>query len=303
MSRTAVLTHFLVCLLISCALAAPVHARQSVLFDQGHGQLFTIEKTGDLDISHLAVLFRDAGFAVTSAAGPLGADLLAGVDALVLSGAFKPYTPEEIEAIAAFVARGGALCIMLHIGPPVSELLNRLGVDHSNGVIREQRDMIDHDPRNFRVTRLANHPLFRGLRQFSLYGAWALHENHPGVQALAVSSPSAWIDLNRNERLDPSDPQQSFAVTVAGTSGRGRFVVFGDDAIFQNKFLVGDNLVLGLNLVKWLSRNSVPAPSREERTPARNIHGGPAVEAAEYRSLLPRQVGDVDTLQKTLKVS
>jgi len=42
-------------------------------------------------------------------------------------------------------------------------------------------------------------------------------------------------------------------VAVAGRSGKGRFVVFGDDAIFQNKFLTGDNLVLGRNLASWLA--------------------------------------------------
>ena len=47
---------------------------------------------------------------------------------------------------------------------------------------------------------------------------------------------------------------QSFAVVLAGHRGRGWFAVFGDDAIFQNQFLVGGNLALATNLVTWLRR-------------------------------------------------
>ena len=50
------------------------------------------------------------------------------------------------------------------------------------------------------------------------------------------------------------DAVQSFAVAIAGQSGNGRFVVFGDDAIFQNQFFKGNNQVLGRNLARWLGQ-------------------------------------------------
>jgi hypothetical protein len=34
--------------------------------------------------------------------------------------------------------------------------------------------------------------------------------------------------------------------------GKGRYIIFGDDALFQNRFLVGENLFLAGNLVAWL---------------------------------------------------
>jgi len=264
MARIAPLPFLLVSLILLFAPAATVLAKPMVLFDQGHGQLFLIERDGDFDLSRLAGVFRESGHNVTAAATPLTADLLAGIDALVLSGPFAPYTPQEIETIASFVGRGGALCIMLHIAPPFAPLLQRFGVEHSNGVIREQEGIIDNDPVNFQATRLADHRLFQGVRQFNLYGVWALHETRPDVQVIARTSPSAWIDLNRNGRLDLADAQQSFAVAVAGRSGSGRFVVFGDDAIFQNKFLIGDNLILGRNLAAWLAAD-VPLPAAPSR--------------------------------------
>lgn len=257
MNRIAILPALIVSL-ITLVLATCADARPTVLFDQGHGQRFAIERDGDLELSHIATLFRESGYDVASTDSPLTGSLLGSTDALVISGTFKPYAPEEIEAIAAFVDRGGALCIMLHIAPPLSPLLERLGVDHSNGVIHEQENIIDSNPINFQVTLMANHPLFQGIRHFSVYGIWALRSLTPAVQAIAVTSPAAWIDMNRNGRFDPSDPRQSFAVVVVGHSGNGRYVIFGDDAIFQNKFLTGDNATLGRNLAAWLAARHSP---------------------------------------------
>jgi hypothetical protein len=45
-------------------------------------------------------------------------------------------------------------------------------------------------------------------------------------------------------------------VVIAGSLGRGEFAVFGDDAIFQNRFLKDENLLLGKNLVKWMLEKS-----------------------------------------------
>jgi len=257
MPRFATFSALFISLSLFITAVEPVNAKTTVLFDQGHGQRLVIEGNRDLDLSRLAGLFRESGLKVAAAETPLTAELLAGINALVLSGTFQPYTSKEIEVITSFVERGGALCIMLHIAPPLAPLLRSLGVEHSNGAIREQDNIIDGNPLNFRVTRLMNHPLFQGLKQFALYGVWALLDNSPGVRAIARTSPSSWIDLNGNGQFDPKDARQSFAVVVEGQLGRGRFVVFGDDALFQNKFLDGDNLILGRNLAAWLAAGIV----------------------------------------------
>jgi len=46
---------------------------------------------------------------------------------------------------------------------------------------------------------------------------------------------------------------QAFGVVVAGQAGAGRFVVFSDDAIFQNRFLGDNNRILAANLGRWLT--------------------------------------------------
>jgi uncharacterized protein DUF4350 len=230
----------------------PVHATQTVVFDEGHGERFVVGKKGDLDLSSLGELFRKQEVEVKTVAVPLTDEQLAGADALVISGPFAPLSAAEVESIDRFLERGGRLVVMLHIGAPLADLLHGLGVDFSNSVIRERHNVIADDPLNFRVTGLEQHPLLAGLTQFSLYGGWALMGFAENVRALASTSVDAWVDLNGDRKLSPDDAVQSFGVVVAGTRGRGEFVVFGDDAIFQNKFLDADNAHLAKNLAAWL---------------------------------------------------
>lgn len=233
--------------------AAPVAAGEPVvLFDQGHGQRFLVERSDPLGLATLAGLFTERGNSVRSNATPLNDAALAEIDILVISGAFAPLTAAELDAVDRFLARGGRLAVMLHIGPTLAGLLERLGVVHSNGVIRDAEHTVDGNPLNFRATRFAQHPLVDGLKWFNLYGAWALSAERPPALEIAGSSPHSWVDLNGDKQLGQGDAVQSFGVLVAGEKGPGRFAVFGDDALFQNQFLLGENLTLARNLVRWL---------------------------------------------------
>ncbi len=228
----------------------PAWAR-TVLFDQGHGQRFVADQEGELDLSGLAGVFRAGGFSVRTSGGPVTEAGLAGVDVLVVSGPFAPYTPDERQAVAGFLGRGGRLVVLLHIPHPVLGLLDDLGVGVWNGVVNERDGLLGGRPTDFRVSDLSDHPVNRGLGGFALYGGWAL-EPRDGVEVLARTSPFAWVDKDRNRQYSAGERNGSFAVAVAGQLGRGRFVVFGDDAIFQNRFLAGDNRRLAENLVAWV---------------------------------------------------
>ncbi|PLY03935.1 MAG: DUF4350 domain-containing protein [Desulfuromonas sp.] len=232
-----------------------------ILFDQGHGQVFTIEGDGELQLGQFAEHMRATGSQVISTQEPLSSEALTGVDALVISGAFRPLSAAELKAIEIFLAEGGRLAIMLHIAPPVAPLLNHLGVVTANGVVREGREdlVIDGDALNFRVVDLQNHPLNQGLTSFSLYGSWPLLAEGKTVSSLALTSATSWVDLNRDNQLSPRDAQQEFSVLVAGTRGKGEYAVFADDALFQNRFLKGDNVRLAENLGRWLAAAKRPA--------------------------------------------
>ena len=71
-------------------------------------------------------------------------------------------------------------------------------------------------------------------------------------EIIAATSDDAWLDLDRDrQRSQKTEPAQRFAVAVSAHEGEGKYVVFGDDAIFQNRFLQGENHKLARNLARW----------------------------------------------------
>jgi hypothetical protein len=223
-----------------------------VMFDQGHGQKFLIEKEGDLQLSKLSALFKEAGYTVKTSAGLITDEAIKGMSVLVISGAFAPFNAAEIEAIIRFLDAGGKLCIMLHIPQPAAGLLSRLQVYASNGVILENDNLIENKPKNFLITKMDQHAITKGIQKFAVHGGWALISDSKQGKIIARTGPRAWIDLNRDGKFNNTDARQSFGVAITGTFGKGQYVVFGDDAIFQNIFLERENMALGKNLVRWL---------------------------------------------------
>ncbi len=251
--------HFILRVIFLCSLIVSPYTSYSsaapvVLFDEGHAQQFLTGKNGALDLSELAALYQEQGAVVTSTVEELSKASLAAVDVLVISGPFRPLSGAEVEAVVEFVEAGGGLAVLLHIAQPVRDLLRRLEVDHTNGSLRETRDVIGDNPQNFKVTSLTEHPLTAGLESFSLYGAWALRGTAPDSVVLAETGEKSWVDLDRDSKFSSNDAVQAFGVMVAGEIGQGRYVVIGDDALFQNRFFDKANRQLAINLVDWLSR-------------------------------------------------
>jgi len=234
------------------AFAGAAEAAPLLLVDQAHDQRFVVDNDEPLHLSGLAAIMKGEGFEVRSSAEPLTDESLKGVAALVISGPFKPLEAAEVEAVARFVERGGRLAAMLHIGSSFAGLLQRLEINFTNYVLYEQEHIIDGDPRNFQVKTLENSPLFGGIDRFSLYGGWALMNSAPSGRIIAATSSKGWVDLNGDKKLSKGDAVGSFGVVATGELGAGRFVVFGDDAIFQNRFLNEQNRLLAKNLARWL---------------------------------------------------
>lgn len=234
-------------------LAMPTVAAPVVLFDESHAQQFLVGRDGPLDLSGLAVACQENGFRVQSSAQPLNAARLAGVDVLIISGPFKPLDDDEIGAVLDFIRNGGGLAVMLHIAPPLLKFLWQLDVEVSNAILREESSIIDGNPLYFTISRLAAHPVTAGLESFSIYGGWAVRGATDKVTVLAATGERGWIDLDHDERYTAADAMQSFGVAVAGQLGQGRFVVVGDDALFQNRYLDRPNRQLAVNMVNWLS--------------------------------------------------
>ena len=235
-----------VCMLLSAV--ASWGAGPLVLVDQGHGQRFVVEQEGELHLSRLAAIFGEEGLQVATDRERLTDESLGKAAALLISGPFAPLAKEEVEAVVRFLERGGRVALMLHIGHPLAGLIHRVGGDFSNSVIHERRNVIDGNDITFRVRDLATHPLFGGIEQFGLHGGWALN----GLTPLARTSAEAWVDLDGNRKPSARDAVDRFTVVAEGSVGAGRILIFGDDAIFQNRYLDDSNSRLARNLAQWL---------------------------------------------------
>lgn len=235
--------------LLCAACVAGNASAQTVLFDNTHGERFLIGEKGTLQLSSLADVLQAAGARVSTLDQPISEASLAGADALVISGAFSPLSKDEIEAVTAFMKKGGKLAVMLHVAPPMAGLLDRLRVNYTNGVIQERENVLEDDPQRFKVTRLGSHPVLAGVSEMSLHGVWGLINTDGSARVVASTGPHAWVDL-RHDKVQTKENTASFGVVVAGDVGKGGFLVFGDDAIFQNKFL-SDNKALAANLAGW----------------------------------------------------
>ncbi|UFS71016.1 GldG family protein [Geomonas sp. RF6] len=237
--------------LLLAPLTAAADASRTVLFDNSHGERFVIDGEGPLQLSGLAGVIRSAGARVAASDEAISDTSLQGADALVISGAFRALSQAEIQALVRFMERGGKVAVMLHIAPPLATLLERLNIRYTNGVVQENSDVIDGEPLNFRVRHFGDHAIFRSVESFSVYGAWGLMAGATGGRSVAESSPQAWVDIV-GDKVQRSEETAAFAIAVAGNVGKGGYIVFGDDALFQNKFLDENNKALAANLAAWL---------------------------------------------------
>ncbi len=247
-------------MLAACATAPHDGRRPVVLFDQSHGELFRIERNERLDLGTLAGVFVSEGYTVRGTYGALTAERLAEPDVLVMSGPMNTPSEAETANVDAFLNRGGTLVVMLHVAPSVSGLLEHLGVKATRAPITETGPAaLGGDARNFRAVSLAaGHPLFKGIGGFGLYGVWGLTPARPDAVIIANTSAGAFVDENNNGKPDAGEPHGPIGLVAEGHMGKGRYLVFGDDAVFQNAFITGDNLKLAHNLARWGSQTPSP---------------------------------------------
>ena len=142
-----------------------------VLFDEAHQQAWSIrpdlarrmqpQRPQDSSYATVAGLLAERDFDVTvHAAGPLTESVLAGADVLVIAHPSDPkwerttgegepvHGPDELEAIARFVARGGGLLVLGETeqdkyGSNLNELLGRFGIAIENTTVWDYERHVD----------------------------------------------------------------------------------------------------------------------------------------------------------------
>ncbi len=243
----------LVILSVSC-LHIKIVQSANIVFDEGHKQAFLYQQQGPLGLSKLANILVDAGNTVSASQNIIQPLALLNVDALIISGPFQAFSLRERKILADYVTSGGKIIIMVHIAPTIGGLLAEFDIGISNYSINEEQAMLANMPKDFLVSRLIPHWLFNKVQNFNFFGGWALQAKDKSTAILAITSENAWLDLNKNKQKDVADYQSAFAVIVQKKIGKGDVLVFSDDALFQNKFLTGNNQQMAINLANWLTK-------------------------------------------------
>ncbi|MDO8210085.1 DUF6421 family protein [Conexibacter sp. CPCC 206217] len=257
----------------------PASAR--IVFDEAHAEAWTVRPDvaraiqpshpQDSSYARAAELLRSHDLDVAVHApeqGALTGAALATADVLVIAHPSEPeweqvvpggsprFTPEELDALEAFVDAGGGLIVLgeeeqRKYGNNVNELLARFHVEIEN---RTVSDYEQHRSSPHWIlaeltgqTRSADGvDLLARVHQACFYRATTLQLSN-GAHVLARTSKTASV---------PSAP-----LVAITEHGKGRVVVLGDSDLFGDDCMDAlDHADLWLNLVHWVARRAFAAP-------------------------------------------
>jgi hypothetical protein len=188
------------------------------------------------------------------------------------------FAPREIDAILAWVSRGGSLLVIgdhtnvYEHARRSNTLLEPLGVRIAYATALERTPGRSRELGFYPgIDSFATHPITRGVRAILFQSGAPLETAHGVAFLSALGFADVWIpnrthkSLIGNGDFDPGEPAGALPVVAAGTHGKGRYVVVGDANLFGNEALfVADNFELACNIFEWLARDeSVQPPLRE----------------------------------------
>ncbi|MGH2887132.1 MAG: DUF6421 family protein [Solirubrobacteraceae bacterium] len=243
-----------------------------VVFDEAHSEAWTVRSDlarqmqpahpGDASYARAAAALAERDFVVeVNADSPLTEEGLAGAGVLVIAhpsdptwerttGAGSPrLTADELDAVEAFVARGGGLIVLGETeqdkyGNNLNELLGRFGLRLENDTVQDYEHY--RNAPSWVLAQLADGgrgragDLLARVNELCLYRATTISSNNGGV-VLARTHPTASV---------PDAP-----LIVASTHGEGRVVVLADSDLFGDDCIDElDHRPLWLNLVYWTAR-------------------------------------------------
>ena len=255
--------------------------KQVVYFLRGHGEkdLASNERGG---LSQLKAALEKVNYTPQDLLLAREAKVPDDATIVVVAGPDKDLLPNELEALAAFVNRGGRLLVMADAfkAPGLGPLLERYGIALDNDVIIDVSglgQMFNTGPEVPIVADYQPHPITQGFRlitAFPVARSVSVKEKPPeGVvaQALARTSPESWGETNQDQirtgQVKPDAGEARGPLTVAAVAtvdakdapadqkGRkGRVVVVGDSDFASNLALAAQgNRDFTLNILAWLA--------------------------------------------------
>lgn len=254
---------------------------RTVCVVEGHGE----PELDDRENARSYALFKQALENETYTVKPL---LLATVDkvpadcsVVVVAGPTRPYLPQELPLLDAYLKGGGRMLFLL----PPQKAEEFVGLLKPYGITVGEDVVVDQVVRLFQGPALglaplvdtydATHEITKALKGRSLFPmtrSVSAAAGTPGVKVTEIvkTSPSSWAETDlaalfqqQQAALDPSDRKGPVPIAVAaeldlkqlgGTGTEARIAVFGSSEFADNQQLQGTfyNQDLLLNTIGWL---------------------------------------------------
>jgi gliding motility-associatede transport system auxiliary component len=196
---------------------------------------------------------------------------------LIVAGPRTDLLGPEIDALDAFLGRGGKLLAM--VNPPFPErsqpealrkLLGRWGLGLDDDLVIELNpigQVFGIGPQVPIVQQYEPHPITRDMRNmttlFPLTRSITPAKTPPAgvaIQPLARTTPDSWGETDRQAleqgqaKPDPADPKGPLNLAVVATKDKTRIVLLGTANVAVNQFLnVQGNPDFFLNTISWLA--------------------------------------------------
>ncbi|MDW5593805.1 DUF6421 family protein [Conexibacter stalactiti] len=255
----------------------PASAR--IVFDEAHGEAWTVRPEvaraiqpahpEDSSYARAAELLRAHDlYVAVHERGPLDTAALTatGADVVVIAHPSEPdweqvvpggsprFSAAELDALAAFVVRGGGLIVLGEqeqekYGNNVNELLERFGIEIENRTVSDWEQHLE-----------SPHWILADLKGSSDDGVDLLARVHQAcfyrATTLALSNGARVL-----ARTSPNASQPHAPLIAVERYGAGRVVVLGDSDLFGDDCIDAlDHADLWLNLVHWAAGGAFAAP-------------------------------------------
>ena len=294
-----------------------------VVFDESHSEAWTIRPEvasaiqpahpADSSLARAAATLAERDFEVAAHTdGPLTSEVLAGADVLVIAHPSDPkweatvdggspvLAPEELEAIDAFVRRGGGLIVLGETeqdkyGNNLNELLGRFGLRIENATVQDY-DHHHGDAPAWVDAELDRRPVPASTEDSATPDVLARVERacfyRTGTLAIGLANRARAIARTRETASTPGAP-----LAVVTPHGAGRVAALADSDLFGDDCISDlDHEELWLNLVYWAAQ---PAFTGSGPTTASPGSADPAWmrlrQTVDELRLLQEPDGSVDT--------
>lgn len=215
----------------------PPEPQHALVFDMGHGEIFSADDSTQLGQSKAVEQMRNAGFDVRINRDAITAEDLAGVSGLVVAGPMRPLQKEEYVAINDFVKRGGTVLLTIHVPFPVMAVPAHWGLPVQPAIVGSLSPVDASDPGIFLADDIQPGKLTQGVDDIGVMSSWVVTTADKNSEIIVASGANGWIDVDKSGSAESSETG-SFGLIGVTTLGRGHVIVSGDDAVFANVAIV-----------------------------------------------------------------